>query len=255
MLIHWRFLSLTLGLFLGLEVVTAQVEQSAKQRPAQPAFTLRVSAADLLTVSLKAENAPLQQIAQDLSKRLEIPVLVGASLKQSVATADFEDLLLEPSLNQLAPSVYIDYEVNTGPGKQPRAIGIYLYGHDDPPPNINEVVKGKSEAFFIEGHTEDFGNSNEDDALRVRYKDGYLTVRAKRQPLLAVLHSIASELGIPFEMNEEIVEVVDVNITRIPLEEAFELISANVRLYVRADLHRNDRRPFRLVLINPQPSS
>ncbi len=242
------------ALLLTVPIVLAGAQkapqQSAKRKSADPPFSIKVSTKGMQTLSIKAAGTPLARIARELSKGLGAKVLVGPSLKEQITNVEFEDLALEPSLNQLAPAVYIDYEVNSAPGAPPRAVGVYLYGYEDPPPGTNEVVKGSSEVLFIEGHTEDFGApAKEDESLRVAFENNNLTVRAKQQPLSVVLHKIASELGIPFEMKEDGTELVDVNINKMPLEDAFLLISPNARLYVRADLQRLDRRAFRITLV------
>lgn len=249
-----NLLKACIALLLTTSIVMAgaqnALEQSPKRKPADPPFSLKVSTEGMLTLSVKAADTPLARIAQELSKRLGAPVFVGPSLKERITNVQFEDLALEPSLNQLAPAVYIDYEVNSAPGAPPRAVGVYLYGYEDSPPSTNQVIKGNSEALLIEGHTEDFGDpANGDESLRVAFENNNLTVRAKQQPIALVLHKIASELGIPFEMKEDGTELVDVNVNKMPVEDAFQLISPNARLYVRADLQRLERRAFRIILV------
>jgi hypothetical protein len=79
-----------------------------------------------------------------------------------------------------------------------------------------------------------------------------LTVKAKQQPLSVVLYKIANELSIPFEMKGNADEVVDLNINNASLEDAVLRMSPNVRLYIRADLYRMERRPFLMVLMPPK---
>jgi hypothetical protein len=47
-------------------------------------------------------------------------------------------------------------------------------------------------------------------------------------------------------------EVVDLNINNASLEDAVLRMSPNVRLYIRADLYRMERRPFLMVLMPPK---
>ena len=250
----------------GLHVVTAQKQsepvkkqpEAAQKQGPKPDFSLRVSTRDLITLSLRAEKAPLSKIASEMSKKLKIPVLLGQSVTAHEVTADFKGLTLEPAMHFLAPAVYIDYEINRSPGAQPQPIGVYLYGYDDAAPPINAVIPNRSEVILIEGNTEDLiagskpaEQPEEEEPLKVSYEKNALTVKAKKQALSVVLYKIASELGIPFEMRTDSTEVVDLDIDQMPIEDAVLRLSPQVRLYVRADLQRMERRPFRMVLVAP----
>jgi hypothetical protein len=157
----------------------------------------------------------------------------------------------------LAPAVYIDYEINRSPGAQPQPVGIYLHGYEDPAPAINAAIPSSSEVILIEGNTEDLVEGSkpaeqpEEEPLQVSFERNALTVKAKKQVLSVVLYKIASELGIPFEMRADSTDVVDLDINKMPLEDAILRLSPQVRLYVRADLQRMERRPFRMVLVAP----
>ena len=239
------------------ETVQKQSESPQKQAP-KPDFSLRITTRDLIGISLKAEKAPLSKIASEMSKKLKIPVMLGKAVQEREVSADFKGLTLEPAMHQLAPAVYIDYEINRSPGAQPQPIGIYLYGYEDPAPPINAVVPSTSEAILIEGNTEDGVEGSqpaekpeEEPPLKVTYESNALTIKAKKQVLSVVLYKIATELGIPFEMRVDSTEVVDLDINKMPVEDAFVRLSPQVRLYVRADLQRMERRPFRMVLVAP----
>lgn len=227
-------------------------QKSTEQKPSD--YSLRVSTRDLITISLKSEKAQLSKIASEMSRKLKIPVIVGKSVQTREVTTDFKALTLEPAMHFLAPVVYIDYEINRSPGALPQPIGIYLYGYEDPAPAINVVVPNRSEVILIEGHTDDGREAAsepqpEEEPLKVVYERNELTVKAKKQVLSVVLYKIANELGIPFEMRGESSEVVDLNIDKMPVEEAMLRLSPQVRLYVRADLQRSERTPFRMVLV------
>jgi len=227
------------------------------QSPARADYTLRISTKDLITISLKAERIPLSNIAGEISKKLKIPVLLGRSAGKRQVTTDFKALTLEPAMQLLVPKVYIDYEINRSPGAPPQPVGIYLNDEDDSPPAINAVIANNSQAMLIEGHTEE-GLETEaalkEQPLRVTYERSALTVKAKQQPLSVVLYKIANELGIPFELKGDSGEMIDLDINKLPLEDAVLRISPHVRLYVRADLQRLERRPFLMVLMAPKGS-
>ena len=236
--------------------VSEQKPESAKPRQA---FTLRVSDKDLISVSLKAEHSPLPAIASQLSKSLKIPVILGASAQKWEVTTAFKGMLLEPALNMIAPRVYVDYEMNRSPGAAPRPVGIYLNGHDDPEPETTAVVKGQSDAMLFEGHTEE-GMETEvpPEPIKVSYDHALLTVKARRQPLTVVAYRIAEQLGVPLDLRWESPDIVDVDFSDLPLEDALGRVSPHVRLFVRADLQKVERRPLRMLLVRPvekNPSS
>jgi hypothetical protein len=226
--------------------------QAAKQGKPQPNYSLKVTTRDIIGISLKAENTPLSKVAADLSAKLKIPVLVAPSVQQHPVTADFKDLTLEPALHFLAPQVFVDYEINSAPGSQARAIGIYLNAYDDPEPALGTLVPARTEAILIEGNTEDVTEpAQQEEPTKIQYEQNSLSVSAKQQPLTVVLYKIADEMDIPFEMKWETTELVDVNIDKLPLEEAMARLSPNVRLFVRANLQKFERKPFRMVLVRP----
>ena len=236
---------------------TPKQRQTAKQDFARQGFSLRISSADLVTVSLRAEKAPLASIAVELSKKLQVPVHLGYSVSKLEVTADFKRLMLEPAMHALAPTVYIDYEIKYAPGQQPRAVGIYLGGYSDPPPAINAAVASNTQVFMVEGNTEDGPEAEtstkdgleKEKSLQVSYEANALTVKAKQQLLTVVLARIANELGIPLDIRDPNDDVVDLDLYQLPLEDAVSRLAPNVRLYVRADLQRVRRTPFRMVLV------
>ncbi|HEY5885644.1 MAG TPA: hypothetical protein VIT88_13210 [Pyrinomonadaceae bacterium] len=229
-------------------------QPAAKKTKPAPEYVLRVSTKDLLSISLKAEKASLPKIATELSRKLKVPVVVGRSALAHEVTADFKQLTLEPALHLLAPQVYVDYEINHAPGAQSRPIGIYFNGYEDPEPPVSSVVPARAEAILIEGHTEDVPEPTGDEPTKVVYEQNSLTVSAKRQPLSVVLYRVASELHIPFELKWEASQLVDVQIDKLPLEEAMPRLSPHVRLFIRANLQKFERRPFRMILVRPPDS-
>lgn len=237
--------------------------QEAPPVPAQGAaragYALRVSTRDLITISLKAEKTPLLSITGEISQKLKVPVILGRSAGKRQVTTEFKTLPLESAMQLLAPHVYIDYEINRSPGAPPQPVGIYLNDEDDAPPAINAVIANRSQAMLIEGHTEEGlegydADAEKDQPLRVTYELNALTVKAKQQPLSVVLYKIANELSIPFDIKGDSREVVDLDINKSSLEDAVLRMSPNVRLYVRADLQRLERRPFLMVLVAPKGS-
>jgi hypothetical protein len=233
--------------------------QSAQpNKETKPPFTLSVTEDQIIGITLKARDATVKEIAAELSKRLRIPIAMTPIVEKHRVTVNFSDLVLEPAMQQLAPQVFIDYEIETASGKPPRPLGIFLQGYNEPPPADNAVVKGNSDAIIIEGDTEDTGEANDQDGdqeLKVKYEKGELTVIAKKQPVIVVLYGIANELGIPLQVINEIVDPISVNIQKASVESALQQLNQNIRLYVRADLMTQERRPLRLVLVGQDKKS
>lgn len=245
---------------MGLYAARAQQSQQTPTPNIPRAdYALRISTKDLITISLKAERIRLSSIAAEISKRLKVPILLGHSAGKREVSTDFKALPLESAMQLLAPQVYIDYEINRAPGMRPQPVGIYLNDEDDAPPALNAVITNSSQAMLIEGDTEEGlegpdAPALKEQPLRVTYERNALTVKAKQQPLSVVLYKIANELSIPFEIKGDSGEVVDLDINKLSLEDAVLRLSPHVRLYVRADLQRLERRPLLLVLVAPKGS-
>jgi type II secretory pathway component GspD/PulD (secretin) len=245
----------TSGAFLT--VAARPQGQTLPQSAAKPApkkkFRLRITKGYITGVSLKADKAKMSEIAADLSKRLGARVILGPTMSKEAITVEFYDLPLEPALRLLAPHVYLDYEIRAN--AQPTLLAIFLMGQDDPDPAKNAVVQGSSEAMLIEGNTEDTAEESavqrDDDPLQVDLDDNHLTIKSKKQPLAAVVMTIAEVLGVPAEIKYDSNEIVDTVIKDTPFEDAIARISPNIRLYVRADLTRSQRTPLRLALVPP----
>jgi type II secretory pathway component GspD/PulD (secretin) len=254
-IMFFALLIATSGAFLT--VAARPQGQTLPQSAAKPApkkkFRLRITKGYLTGVSLKADKAKMSEIAADLSKRLGARVILGPTMSKEAITVEFYDLPLEPALRLLAPHVYLDYEIRAN--AQPTLLAIFLMGQDDPDPAKNAVVQGSSEAMLIEGNTEDTAEESavqgDDDPLQVDLEDNHLTIKSKKQPLAAVVMTIAEVLGVPAEIKSDSNEIVDTVIKDTPFEDAIARISPNIRLYVRADLTRSQRTPLRLVLVPP----
>ena len=220
-------------------------------------FTLRVTNDQIIGISLKAQDAKLPEIAAELSRRMKIPVAVSTIMQKHVVTTNFSDLVLEPAMQMLAPQVYIDYEVDTTPGVQQRPLAVYLQGYNERPPSETAVVRGNSDVMVIEGNTEDTPETapEAEHELKVTYEKGELSVKAKKQPLVVILYGIANELGIPLEVKNEVTDLVTVTINKSSLESTLQQLGPNIRLYLRADLQLQERKPLRLVLVGPEKKS
>jgi hypothetical protein len=225
----------------------------------KPPYTLTVKTRPILNISLKAEKANMADVAQDLSKRLKTPVFLGTERQKEPLSIEFSELTLEPALQLLAPTVYVDYEIDSGSQNQPRVLGIFLYDANQGEPPLSAVVHGSTQSMLIEGNTEDGVEPESDEQkqkqdeqpLRVTYENYTLSIKAKQQPLPLVLLKIGETVGIPVDIQDEKMEMVDANISKLSVEDAVRQLSPNIKLFVRADLTRSERRALRLVLAEP----
>ena len=252
---------LALAVLICLGSFTAALSQkptttNASKPAKKPAFVLTAKTEPILNISLKAEKARMSDVAQELSKRLKVPVQLGKETQNQLLTVEFSELTLEPALQMLAPQVYVDYEINTG-AQMPKPLGIYLLDANQGEPPLSTEVNGSVQSMLIEGNTEDgVKPESEEPSLRITFEKNLLTVKAKKQPLSLVLLKIGEELGIPVDIQEQNVgTVVDAEISKLPVEDVVRQLSPHIRLYLRADLTRAERRALRIVLAEtPKPT-
>ena len=225
-------------------------------REAPSLYRLRVTKAAPLTVNLKAKNAPVAEIAAELGRKLEVPVILSPLMQRQKVTLEFAGMPLEAALKLLAPQAFVDYEVSGDAAVLPQPVGIYLNALNEEPPSQTAVVKGDSEAILIEGNTDEVTDAaaiekGKDEPLRVQFDKNQVSVRARKQPLTAVLYEIASKVDIPFEMKYESNELVEVDFSHYTIEQAVRSLSPNIRFYMRVDLSSYETKPLRLVLVAP----
>ena len=187
-------------------------------------------------------------MAQELAKRLKIPVQLGKQRESQLLTVEFSELTLEPAMQLLAPQVYVDYEINTGE-MMPKPLAIYLFDENQGEPPLSAAVNGSTQSMLIEGNTEDgVQPESEEQPLRITFENNLLTVKAKKQPLPLVLLKIGEEVGIPVEIQDQAVSIVDTEISKLPIEDVVRQLSPHIRLFLRADLTHAEKRALRLVL-------
>ena len=255
---------LALAVVICLGSFTAALSQKPQKpttpnasKPAKkPSFVLTAKTEPILNISLKAEKARMSDVAQELSKRLKVPVQLGKERQNELLTVEFSELTLEPALQMLAPQVYVDYEIDTG-AQMPKPLGIYLLDANQGEPPLSTQVNGNVQSMLIEGNTESgVQPETEEQPLRITFENNLLTVKAKKQPLSLVLLKIGEEIGIPVEIQDESAKsIVETEISKLPIEDVVRQLSPHIRLFLRADLTRADKRPLRLVLTEPVQAS
>jgi len=240
---------------LSQKPTTPQPDAKQAKPGAKPSFVLTVKTRPILNISLKAEKAKVSEVAQELSKRLKVPVQLGKERQKELITVEFSELTLEPALQLLAPQVYVDYEINTGE-MMPKPLAIYLFDENQGEPPLSAAVNGSTQSMLIEGNTEDGVEPETDEAkqkleeqpLRITYQNKLLTVKAKKQPLPLVLLKVGEQTGIPVEIQDQTVSIVDTEISKLPIEDVVRQLSPHIRLFLRADLTHAEKRALRLVL-------
>ncbi len=227
----------------------------AKSKEAKGKFTLKVASGPLRAVDLKANAALVAEIAAKLSKEFDIPVLLSPVMQKARVTIEFEGMPLEGAVRMIAPQPYADYEISGDGGTMPKIVALYLYALNEPPPSESAVVRGDSEAILISGDTEEgteqAAKDEKEISLSVKIDRNQFTVRARKQPLTAVLYEIASKVDIPFEMKYDSSEIVNVDLNNATMEQVVRTLSPNIRLYQRTDLQTYETKPLRLVLAQP----
>jgi hypothetical protein len=223
----------------------------------EKAWSVKMTKSAPYTFTIKSKEVNLSEIAGEISRLLKVPVTLSPVMSKQRVTLDFGGLNLEATLRLLAPQPYVDYVAGGEGAAEPKPLAIYLQGANERPPSTTASVRGNSEAILIEGDTEEGTDGEaqkkkeEEDPLRVTFNNNQLSVRARKQPLTVVLFKIATEVGVPFEMRYESPEMVDVEFTNYPLDQAFRSISPGVRFYYRVDLQTFQMQPLRLMLLSP----
>ncbi len=206
-------------------------------------------------IDLKANAALVAEIAAKLSKEFDIPVLLSPVMQKARVSIEFEGMPLEGAVRLIAPQPYVDYEISGDGSTMPKIVALYLHAINEPPPSESAVVRGDSEAILISGNTEEgtdrAAKEDEEVGLSVKIERNHFTVRARKQPLTAVLFEIANKVDIPFEMKYDSSEVVNVDLNNATIEQVVRTLSPNIRLYQRTDLQTYETRPLRLVLAQP----
>lgn len=222
-------------------------------------YVLTVKTRPILNISLKAEKVRISDVSQELSRKLKIPIFLGPERQNELITVEFSELTLEPALQLLSPSVYVDYEIDTGSSEPPKPLGIFLYDLNQAEPPTTAVVTGANQSMLIEGNTEDGVEPQGDEAkkkeeeqpLRITYEKQLLSVKAKKQPLTLVLLKIGEEIGVPVDIQIQNNTEIDVEISKLPVEDVVRQLSPHIRLFLRADLTRAEKRALRMVLAEP----
>ena len=246
-----------------LPVLLAQA--AAQPPPQRQAWMLDINPGDPITLTLHATDVPLSELAADLGKQLKVPVTVDAALRPVTVTVRVDNRGLEEALRFMAPQVRVlaDYELTTsGPASKPVAI-FFQSDAVEPPPLA--VGKAASEIHVLTGDTEAGertparrGATDASPPLLVQLENQVLTVRARQQPLIAIIYAVAGQLGASVivtaqtpSLQQLLSAPVDVQLESADIEASVLALSPAVQLYVRRDLHSAETRILRIALVEP----
>ncbi|MFN2454845.1 MAG: hypothetical protein ABR577_11555 [Pyrinomonadaceae bacterium] len=209
-------------------------------------------------VRLRAADAPLADIAAEMSRQLKIPIVLSAVMKGQRVTLDLADLPLETALRALAPEVCLDELVIGGAASiQPQYTAIYLSGVNETLPANNDPTQSDSQVMLMEGNTEDLRDEASASTpketiaerfVEAKFEKNKLTLRARGQPVSVVLYEMARAMKIPFDIRHRSEEIIDTDVTDVPVEQALLNLPSSVRLYLRKDARTLESTPLRLVL-------
>jgi type II secretory pathway component GspD/PulD (secretin) len=211
-------------------------QQQPKKIVTEKTWRIQIKQEGVYFLSVRANETPLPEIASELSKRLKTPIVLSRVMEKQRVTLDFKDLPLEMALQMLAPVPYVHYELQAL--SPPVCREIFLNGYNEPPPVPK--FENKHVSFVMEGDTESGVNEN----LRISYRNGQLSVTAKRQSLTTVLDQIAETLGVSFSMAQDTDETIDLNFKEVNFENLMFYFPASVRLHVRKDIQRLSTVPL-----------
>lgn len=200
-------------------------------------WRVRVKQEGTFFLTVRAHEAPFDQIASELSQKLKVPVILSRVMQKQLVTLDFRGLPLESALQMMAPVPFIHYELQGS--SPPICREIFLNAFNEPAPDAK--LENKTVAFIMEGDTE---NSSKEDPLQVSYRNQRLSVKVKNQSLTAVLDRIATQLGVNFSMKQDGNDMVDLDIKEMSLEQAISYFPPTVHLHVRKDLQRLSLMPL-----------
>lgn len=235
--------------------------ESAGALPAR-LWQTRVSANPPYFVTLRATDAPLADVAAEISRKIKAPIMLSAVMQRQILNLRLDQVPVEAAARSIAPQAFVDYLLSGAHGTTPEIVAVYLFAFNENPPAESIATKNNSEVLIITGDTEEGAESEgtkveddkakEDLPLNVEFANNQLSVRARKQPLITVLYEVAAKLGIPFDMQHETSEVVDLNFKNYSVEDAVRALTPLANLYSRTNLQTMETRPLRLVLSAPQ---
>jgi type II secretory pathway component GspD/PulD (secretin) len=235
------------------KTVAVTSAQESKTKSTQP-WSLKISKEAATLIGLKAQEAPLNELAQDLSRQLGIPIRLSPVMEPQRITAELDEASLENILRSLAPQAYLDETISVQDGTTQQWLGAYLSGLNEAKPERRAHLKEQNETVMFFGTIGAEGEAAQAEApLQVKLENGLVHLRIRRQPVAVVLYEIAQQLGIPFEMRAQPDQLpdhlIDLEAQGQRLEDALRQLAAPIHLTRRLNLALNESEPLRIILL------
>ena len=265
-------------LLVSQEPPARPVENQKKTEPvaarARPSFVLKVTGGVLGTADIQAKQTETKAILDRLKVDLKIPLVATRLVAEHRVDLALKNTPTTALLLSLAPVVLADLEVSAIPDEVVWT-GIHLlgYGESEParalkqsgflimagiPPEDGSGSSAEAEAkakeLEVKGLAEEPKDANK-PMLTVIVTDGSVSVRARQQPLVAVLNEIAVRSQIPFDIRGSVdMDLLDIELRDTPLRDLPVAIGRpGIRLVVRRDLASGTELVHGIIVGNGRP--
>lgn len=234
------FLLLIFFLF-SFQTVAQNSDQSLKTSTAtnsDKVLIVKVNPKKSRPITIISRNSTVLEITNELTRRLKTSFALSRGVKNYQPVINLSASTLENVLGKLAPFVIIENEL-AGQSLKPVIKGIYLFAHNEAVPAMADGTElSNKQSFIFEGNTEtDFDQyAAPDSPLKIKYKDGKLSVLARQQLLIVTAGKIAEQLGTPLSVINNPKKVVNVEFSNLSLEKAFRQLPPNLILKYRSSI-------------------
>ena len=261
-------------LALILSAAIAQPSAPTKDRvPRQvPGLTLSLHGARAAqTADISAEKVSVKVLIERLREELKIPIQASSLITSQTIDLSPRRVSLPVLLGYLAPIVLADVEAAPGETGTWKALHLLAQNDKEPPPPLSQtgflLMAGViNEDGTITEPTEadakqDESPSPADDSpgkplLAVSVRNGAATVKARQQPVIAILNQIASKAGVPFDLRgQPDMTLIDIEFKDVPLRDVPTALAApDVRMVLRRNLVTGDEMVRGFLVVAPQPA-
>ena len=97
-------------------------------------------------------------------------MFLGTQRQNELLSIEFSQLTLEPALQLMSPTVYVDYEIETRLEHSTKTAWDLLFRCQPGRTTVTAVVNGSTQSMLIEGNTED-GVEPETEARRRKVEE------------------------------------------------------------------------------------
>lgn len=250
-----------LGLGLGMQAAPAQggapPRKGASVKPSQapPPFVLTVKGGIEGTADILAKQVETRVILDRLKADLKIPIASSALVAQNKVDLSLQGSSVIQLLLALAPVVLADIEVGASPEDAVwKRIHLIGYNEKEPARELKPTGFLLAAGTVNEDGTITLPDPDAEDQLTAKamreesggdapmlaviVKDGRVSLKARKQPLVALLNEVAKRGTIPFDLRgQPDMFPLDIDLADLPLRDLpVALGRPGVRLIVRRNL-------------------